>query len=779
MRYLLTFCFALLALCGYGREALFDVEVAAPYPDRGDSIYINPAPLLLPADAYGRGTPVRFELSRDKRFRGPSTQRSEAVRWRMYSPHRVLEPGRWYWRVCPVDSLGRDGRWSPVYSFVITGNEPQFATPAVEAFLSAIPADGNRIYCFFADSLAGARERVRSHPEFEEMISDSRDALALRYDTETRPYTKISRIAADADRLNTAYQMLGLDIYANRMVANVRRLLQVGRDERVIAGDFSAGELIYTLALTLDVARDKFTPEEQKAIETLIMDVAWQYYQDRFLGHEETHIYDNHFWQFAMRHFLQGALVCYGHDERAEEVLRYLYELWCSRAPASGYNRDGAWHNGSNYFSANAITLAYVPELFGYLTGADFFAHPWYRNAGLGLVYSKMPGQRSAGWGDGHENSNPKPMRIRSFFGDFLARRLGDQYATWYTAPGNNDRYKRESETRLWRMASGWQRPADESLAADAPTAILLPDMGEVIVHTHPEKVEGNLNFNFRSSPFGSGSHTHSTQNAFNLQYSGHPVYYSVGHYMNFADRHNLLSYRHTRAHNSVLVNGIGQGFTTRAYGRITDYESKDGITRLTGDASQAYRGASEYGMWEKNFAAAGLAQTPENGFGATPLTKFLRHAAVVHDRDIVVIYDELEADSAVSWDWLLHSPVAFNLDQAAGTITTLSADGAVGARSQLFASQPYRMEQTEGYVAEPNIALSQRGEDFTAPHNFTAAFAPSRALRVLAVIQVGDGSFKPLQVVDHGDGTYTVGDVAIRATLDPSKPALFEVSKQ
>lgn len=778
MKYFLTLFLLLMTVAAYPKEAMLDNEVLAPSPDAGDTVYINPAPLVVPRTMYPKDQLIRFEISRDKRFRGATTQRSEPVRWRMYSPHRVLETGRWYWRVCPVDAQGRDGKWSKTYTFVISGDEPQFATPPVDVLLSAIPTGGNRIYCFFADSLPGARERVRQHPEFEEMISDSRDALSLRYATETRPYTKISRMAADADRLNTAYQMLGLDIYVNRMVENVRRLLAVERDEKVINNDFNAGELVYTLALTLDVARDKFTPAEQQAIESLMMDVVWMYYTRHFLGHEETHLFDNHFWQFAMRHFLQGALVGYGRDERATEVLTYLYELWCSRAPASGFNRDGAWHNGTNYFSANAITLAYVPELFGYLTGADFFAHPWYRDAGRGLAYSKMPDQRSAGWGDGHENSNPKPMRIRSFFGDFLARRLGDRYAAWYTAPGNNDRYKRESETRLWRMASGWERPADETLPADAPAAILLSDMGEVIVHTQPGQVEGNLNFNFRSSPFGSGSHTHSTQNAFNLQYSGHPVYYSVGHYMNFKDRHNLTSYRHTRAHNTVLVNGIGQAFTTRAYGHIDDFREDGDIIYATGNASNAYRGISEYPMWENNFANAGVAQTPAEGFGPTPLTKYLRHAAVVRDRNIVILYDELEADSAVTWDWLLHSPVAFDLDQADGTVNTVSADGQVRAQSRIIASAHYEMRQTEGYLDQPNIAASQRGEDFTPPHNFTAAFAPSKALRVLTVIQVGDGRFTPLAVTEQPDGTYRVGDITIRATLDPARPAAFEVIK-
>lgn len=117
----------------------------------------------------------------------------------------------------------------------------------------------------------------------------------------------------------------------------------------------------------------------------------------------------------------------------AKEFLRYFYELWTSRAPATGFNRDGAWQNGANYFSANAVSLMYLPKLFGYATGTDFLRHPWYQNAGKGVACTWIPGSLSSGFGDGHEKMNEKPLRIRSAFADFLARELGDSYAAWYS----------------------------------------------------------------------------------------------------------------------------------------------------------------------------------------------------------------------------------------------------------------------------------------------------------------------------------------------------------
>ena len=144
--------------------------------------------------------------------------------------------------------------------------------------------------------------------------------------------------------------------------------------------------------------------------------------------------FDEHFWQFSIRHFLQGALVLHDKYPLAKEYLEYSYELWTSRASATVFIRDGSCHNGAYYFSAYAISLAYIPTLFSYLTGTDFLQHPWYKNAGLGLAYSWQPGALSDGFGDGHEKRIGQPLRIRSAIADFLARITGDASAPGYSS---------------------------------------------------------------------------------------------------------------------------------------------------------------------------------------------------------------------------------------------------------------------------------------------------------------------------------------------------------
>lgn len=700
-RFIISFLFLLawvLSMQGTNPDQVHENERRTPFPQQHHTLYINPSPLLVPV-AMKQADYLQFNLSQDKHFKSAGTILSDNLPWCMFNPHKVLENGTWYWRVRSVSKEGQAMPWSETFSFTVTDDIPKFVTPTRDVFLSHIPKAHNRIYCFLQDSLENARKRMRQHPDFEPMISESREALATDYRRDPLPYRQIGLMYIHTDYLHTAYTMFQRDIYADKMVQNVRCLLTKEVDKKVIDNDFNAGELVYVLACTYETCYERFTDAERTKIEQIILTVL-----DKYIPHivnkVEAHIYDNHFWQFTFRHFLQASLAIYDKYPRVRNYLEYSYELWTARAPASGFNRDGNWHNGTSYFSANAVSLYYVPTLFSYLTGTDFMQHPWYKNAGMGLLYSWLPYSLSAGFGDGHEQMNPKPLRIRSAFADLLARTTGDPYAAWYSSI--NKRYIDEYETRLYRLASGKQRPESCELPNDAPKAAWFKDSGEMIVNTNLKDDKHNLSLSFHSSPYGSGSHTHSNQNAFNLHYGGKAIYRAIGHYMSFKDAHNLLDYRNTRGHNTLLVNGIGQPFTTRAYGHITRMFNGEHISYALGDASHAYCGTSEYPMWIKNFQSEHLEQSPENGFGTTPLKKYRRHIFLLHP-DKVVIYDELEADKAVEWDWLLHSPVKFQIDSATHTMVTRHEDAQVTAIASLFSQQPCHIEQTDSYHAEPN----------------------------------------------------------------------------
>lgn len=738
-----------------------------PYPQAGQSLYLNPAPLLVP-EKLKKSDFLQFELSQQKDFSGENTILSKPVSWCMFNPHQKLSAGTWYWRFRSVSKSGDNFPWSEIFRFEVTADLPVFVTPTFDALLKGMPQSYPRLFCFLDDELKDARQRVYSHPEYNSMITSAREGLAANYSTDTMPYNHVSVMVSLCEKLHTAYLLTQREVYANKMVQLIRWLLPSDATDRQLDNDFYAGDLAYLFACTYETCYEHFTIEERQRMEKVMMRIINHYYRPHFLGSMENHIFNNHLWQFTIRRLLQTSIVLYDKYPEAKEFMEYIYELWTARAPATGFNRDGIWINGTCYFSANAVTLYYMPSLFSYLTRTDFLQHPWYQEAGKAMVYSWPPHSVSVGWGDGHEQMNDKPLVIRSAFADFLNRELGDSYAAWYTSI--DQRYNMDDEMRLYRMVRSESKKAKAALPVDEPKAVWFRDCGEMIANSTMSDYQNNLCLSFRSSPFGSGSHTQSSQNAFNLHFRGVPVYGSTGYYMNFADAHNLLSYRHTRAHNTLLVDGVGQPFSIRAYGHIVRMLSGEHISYALGDASNAYCGFNDYPMWIKNLASQGIEESRENGFGETSLTLYRRHIFLLHP-DKVVIYDEMEAKKPVRWDWLLHSPTTFFIDKENRKLTTRNDPKRFNSVAQLFSSQNCDITQTDKFVADPDITKAVRGETLENQWHLTASFQPSRKNRILTIIQIQPDGETLSEILSEGN-RFQCGDWTIEAELNTNRPA-------
>lgn len=736
-----------------------------PYPQQDNPLYLNPSPLIVPVKMR-KAEYLQFQLSQDQTFPKGKTIQSKPLAWCMFNPHRILENGTWYWRFRSINKDQKATEWSETYNFSVTEDIPQFVTPTFDVFMKNMPKGYPRIYCFIDKGLNKGQSTVTAHPEYKEMKRRADGAMKNSHETNPQPYKLIRKIANDFNYLYTAYRSTGEKQYADKMLAVTRALLAVPHDEK-LRNDFICGDILYIFTHIYDACYNQLTDAERKELEKRTFTTAKYHHMLQHKGGIENHIFDNHYWQRAFRDMLQLGLMFGDTRNDAKEILEYCYELWTARAPASGFNRDGEWHNGQGYFNANTKTLWYVPALMSYVTGTDFLQHPFYKNLGKALVYAFPPRSKSAGFGDGNETNNTPP-RQRVALADYIARETGDPYAVWYcneTKAAGGD-----FDTRLQRMASQKSFPVDSPLPEDAPKALWMKDTGEMLAHSNLKRYRENLFLSFRSSPFGSGSHTLADQNSFNLHFRGVPVYRSTGYYLNFGDPHNLLSYRHTRAHNTILVDGIGQPFTTRAYGKIVRMLSGENIAYACGDASNAYCGLTDYPMWQKNFKNAKVEESVANGFGETPLKKYRRHILLLHP-DIVVIYDELEADKPVRWDWLLHSPVQFDINEQERRLTTVYPDKKFTAVAQLFSNSNCTVTQTDQFVAAPDPKKMRKGVKYPNQWHMTAAFEKSPATRILTVIRIQpDG--KPLRKLTRDGNNFRMDPWRITVQLDPSKPA-------
>lgn len=89
-----------------------------PYPQKEHTLYLNPAPLLVPVEMR-KAEYLQFALSQDQRFPTNKTLQSKPVPWCMFNPHQVLASGTWYWRFRSVDKAGKELPWSETYSFAV------------------------------------------------------------------------------------------------------------------------------------------------------------------------------------------------------------------------------------------------------------------------------------------------------------------------------------------------------------------------------------------------------------------------------------------------------------------------------------------------------------------------------------------------------------------------------------------------------------------------------------------------------------------------------------
>ncbi|MDE5628373.1 MAG: DUF4962 domain-containing protein [Muribaculaceae bacterium] len=737
-----------------------------PYPRSCNEIFINPAPLIVPQN-MADGEAVVFQLSSSPDFPADRTLSSKALKWNMFNPHEELSQGRWYWRFCNMDAAGNAGEWSDTYDFEVTAESPIFVTPQFDTFINGAPRIFPRLHCYTSATVESARSNISSHAEYKSLIQRAQAPLDTDFSNIASFYTKAEEFAQNVTWLYQAYYLTRQQEYADKLLLIYKSFTDnLPSDKVLYSSNFTTSNLLYSLAACYDICYTMIDSATRAEAAAWMADVICKNF-DTFRGYEENHIFDNHFWQHNYRNFFQACILLYDdpvQGQRVMPMLEYLYELWTARAPAGGFNRDGLWHNGTGYFNANIQTLCYIPLMMSYITGCDYFRHPWYLNAGRALSFTTPPAGSNIGFGDGSETRQEPNHQIASF-ADVMAYQTGDAYASWY-ANRCGTLINRDYEMRIYRICRG---PQNYSSQPDDRADMLQwnRDCGEVAMHSNIFDTSGDLALGFRSSTFGSGSHTTACQNAFNITFGGTDVFRSSGYYQNFSDAHNLMSYRHSRAHNTILVNGIGQPYSTAGWGRILRAGGGSSIAYALGDASHAYCGISDDPMWIAAFKAAGIEQTPEYGFGSTPLTKYLRHITMLGS-DAIVIYDEIEASQAARIDWLLHSKSKFDISDDNTVVEVCDNALPYRAKVTFLCSEKLNISQTDKWAVVPAVENSQYPPQW---HLSASCSAPK--VRYLAIIQITPKNDEAAQV--HTDSnSIVVGNWTIDACMDTAaKPHL------
>lgn len=732
----------------------------------------------------------RIRYSQDAGFKKGTVQAE--TRWPFYNPEKPLAPGVWYWQYGYVEN--GQTQWSSLLQVTVGDNRNKFCPPSLQTVLSKIPETHPRIWVqkdywetFIKNSLPKTErqwyleraDKVMQTPMKSVKDINTSQVKNLTNQMQINSYlTRESRRIIDAEEKNTealirAYLLTQNRKYADEAIKRVWIMTDWDKDENV-KGDFNASTLLSLCSMTYDSFYDLLSDAQRKKLLKDIEEKGTDMY-NHFNNYMENHIAENHIWQMTLRILTMAAFSTYGELPEAATWADYCYNVWLARFP--GLNKDGGWHNGDSYFTVNTRTLIEVPYFYSRLTGYDFFTDPWYQGNIMYTIFQQPPFSKSGGNGSSHQNV-VRPNSIRIGYLDALARLTGNTFAadfvrrTLKVEPGYMKKalLSKPGDLAWFRLQCDKPLPDGPGLTA-LPAGYVFPETGLASFQTNWDRVGSNAMWSFRSSPYGSTSHALANQNAFNTFYGGKPLFYSSGHHIEFTDIHSMLCHRGTRAHNMILVNGMGQRIGTEGYGWIPRYYVGEKIGYVLGDASNAY-GKIISPLWLQRGEQSEVAYTPENGWDDVPLKTFRRHIVNLGKTGYIFIYDELEATEPVTWSYLLHTVAKpMEVDKPDNKFVHIQATNGGGASdAYLFSTGTLKTDTTSQffYPAINWLRADDKGHFPPYPNHwhFTATSEKSKVYRFATIINTHASNRQAQAPEILSDGRIKAGDWLISVNL-------------
>jgi len=740
-------------------------------PSNGESPKFNSPSFQWPSK---KNANYSIRISTSKKFDQALIEKNK-IAFALFNPHQQLTKGKWYWQY----KINHEN-WNPVDSFDINASTRIFPTVSVEKIINNIPAAHPRILVNkseinnFRITASKTKEAIAIINEANKILTipipKEGDALPKYQGKDKFENDKIASLASKwsgrkiQESLNIFSQAYILTGDVKYFKAAKLWMLEVANWDPLgpsHTNNFADGGIMSSMAIGLDSFWDLLTETERNLIKKNISTRADQFYK-LWMNQVEVRSSSMHVWQHIMHNLLETGLALKGEHPTAENWIEYIYELWIAQSPKMA-EEDGAWINGSAYFGMNALSLIEIPTIFKKLSGVDFMTAPWFQNNPKWLIYSFPPNSTSDGFGNDGERYK-FPWINYAGYTDALARLTNNSSATWYAnavAKSVGKEIADDAEFRWFRIRDGIKKTTalhPLSFKQDA----FFQEVGVGYMHTNVQDTKNDLFLSLRSSPFGPMSHTHADHNTFNIAYGGKRLFYNTGYRPAMGDPHFLGWYKHTQGHNGVLIDGHGQPFSDGAFGWIPRSIQGEQISYAMGDASNAY---------------SGIVDGKEIDHG---MKLFRRHYLMLRP-SIIIIYDELEADHAAEWSWLLHNYNGFTMD--AKTQTVFAENETAKAQVTLFSSSDIQLNVSDQFSVPVDNWTNKINEDgdtlnfVNQWHLKAASKQKAEKMRYLAVIQIKpDGRFeKIIKSIDNGD--ITVGNYHIKASMNINEAAHIQIN--
>lgn len=709
-----------------------------------------------------------------------------------YPSPQTMAPGEYRWQVVYRSAEGKEYGVSRTRRFTLPAGLAQLPMPEVSRLSAKLAATRPRLY-LNGDRLERIREAVKqgSAAQWQFFLATAEAALQEGPYAEPAGYPKGEwtvedwrriygpgkRGSAHLVRLALAYKITGEKKYlegARRWMLNLaswdptgiisHSLAQVDGSE---GNDEASMPVLERMALAWDWIGNELSPAERGRVLAVMPERGNQVL--RLLRKQDflSHPFSNH--EGRVLAFLGNAGLSFlGDLPEAEEWLDYVLRCYLTSFPAWGGD-EGGWAQGVGYWAAYVHWLSTFAEALRGVTDIDILRRPFYRNNGYFPIYFHPPYAPMGAFGDGGDG---KPSLHEKMLIDYFAEVFADPVLKRHAESITPElpRVVHAGEERQWNewfiedVVSMWRAGTGRvqaQLAKSEPVSRHLADIGWVAMHTALGDAENDVWALFKSSRFGSFSHSHGDQNTFQLNAWGEALAIDSGYYPSYGSPHHTLWTRQTRAHNAILVNGRGQPpYNWDASGRIDNYEEHGLVTLVRGQAAGAYnvspsREVSE--IWHKYLTEPLPAMEPK-------VESFERTLAFVasKERPVLFVLDYLKTRTPATMDWLLHALHRMEVDSAAASVTV--SRGKVRLAIKLLATESLEFSQFAGFPVKPEERAAGSPDQWHLTAH-TKNGAPEVKF-LAALVPYRDGEKAPEITALTGPGTagLQIGDTRIAA---------------
>ncbi len=260
----------------------------------------------------------------------------------------------------------------------------------------------------------------------------------------------------------------------------------------------------------------------------------------------------------------EAALALWGCGICPEEVLKRWLEkalnIYNGIFPYYG-GADGSWAEGTFY--STSYTKWYLPFFSAVCRYSDctFLKRPFFRNYARFLLHFALPDHELHPFGDGYW-CTPESEEWPGFFAQNPFR----MYAGLSGLPEAMEMERKLAVPELFQLhlldVFLPQTPVEPGSVAPVTDADAFLDAGFVSLHSDRTAPQEDLHLMARASRFGPGSHRQPDNGSFSLFSGGVALLCPSGYFgRECASTHHMKWYNTTKAHNAILVDGVGQSY--------------------------------------------------------------------------------------------------------------------------------------------------------------------------------------------------------------------------